>query len=108
MFSSDGDRNHDLAPVTLRALGARPIAKVGSRTLADHRISRFANCVGASVLERARKPAISQCAVAATGQAEWRNALTMLEQVAGARHAAVAQNIARNGGSAIDARTARP
>ena len=68
----------------------------------------------------------------ADGQAEWRNALTMLEQVAGARRITVAgdkgydvrgfvnacrrlhvtphvaQNIARNGGSAIDARTTRP
>lgn len=68
----------------------------------------------------------------ADGQAEWRNALTMLERVAGARRITVAgdkgydvrgfvdacrrlhvtphvaQNIARNGGSAIDARTTRP
>jgi transposase len=68
----------------------------------------------------------------ADGQAEWRNALTMLEQVAGARRITVggdkgydvrgfveacrrldvtphiAQNLDRNGGSAIDARTTRP
>lgn len=68
----------------------------------------------------------------ADGQAEWRNALTMLEQVAGARRITVggdkgydvrgfveacrkigvtphvAQNLSRNGGSAIDGRTTRP
>lgn len=68
----------------------------------------------------------------ADGQAEWRNALTMLEQVAGAQRITVggdkgydvrgfveacrklditphvAQNLSRNGGSAIDARTTRP
>jgi IS5 family transposase len=68
----------------------------------------------------------------ADGQAEWRNALTMLEQVAGTRRITVggdkgydvrgfveacrklgftphvAQNLERNGGSAIDGRTTRP
>jgi transposase len=68
----------------------------------------------------------------ADGQAEWRNALTMLEQVAGAQRITVggdkgydvrgfveacrklgvtphvAQNLERNGGSAIDGRTTRP
>lgn len=68
----------------------------------------------------------------ADGQAEWRNALTMLEQVAGNRRITVggdkgydvhgfveacrklgvtphvAQHLSRNGGSAIDARTTRP
>lgn len=67
----------------------------------------------------------------ADGQAEWRNALTMLEQVAGAQQITVggdkgydvrgfvdtcrklgvtphvAQNLERNGGSAIDGRTTR-
>jgi transposase len=68
----------------------------------------------------------------ADGQAEWRNALTMLERIASARRITVggdkgydvrgfidacrklrvtphvAQNLGRNGGSAIDARTTHP